>query len=112
AHIDRILLAHIAFMFLAFGIIYPIGMVLALSCSCWHVPVQIIGSIFTTIGYFLGHGHNGREFPSDNIYSLFAPFLIYALMCQVGIGAYLKLHLMSGPNKWFQPLFTKVIKLL
>ncbi|CAG8769528.1 37394_t:CDS:1, partial [Gigaspora margarita] len=74
-------------------------MVLAFSRSRWHVPVQIIGSIFTTISYFLGHGHSGREFPGDNIYSLFAPFLNYALMCQVGIGTYLKLHLTSGPNK-------------
>ncbi|RIB18554.1 hypothetical protein C2G38_1966717 [Gigaspora rosea] len=112
APIDGILLAHIAFMFLAFGIIYPTGMVLALSRSRWHVPVQIIGSIFTTIGYFLGHGHGGREFPGDNIHSLFAPFLIYALMCQVGIGAYLKLHLTSGPNKWFRPILTKVHKIV
>ncbi|CAG8575028.1 333_t:CDS:2 [Dentiscutata erythropus] len=112
APIDRILWAHIAFMFLAFGIIFPTGMVLGLSRSRWHVPVQIIGSIFTIIGYFLGHAHGGREFPGDNIHSLFAPFLIYTLISQVGIGAYLKLHFTSGPNKWFRPLTTKIHKII
>ncbi|CAG8688778.1 720_t:CDS:2, partial [Cetraspora pellucida] len=110
--IDGILLAHIVSMFLAFAIIFPTGMVLGLSQSRWHVPVQIAGSIFTTIGYFLGHAHGGREFSSNNIHSLFAPYLIYLLICQVGVGAYLKLHLTSGPNKWFRPLSKKFHKLV
>ncbi|CAG8486310.1 10132_t:CDS:2 [Scutellospora calospora] len=110
--IDGILLTHIVFMFLAFAIIFPMGMVLGLSRSRWHVPLQIIGSIFMTIGYFLGHAHGGREFSSNNIHSLFAPYLIYILICQVGVGVYLKLHLKIGPNKWFRPLSSKFHKIL
>ncbi|CAJ0828340.1 887_t:CDS:2 [Entrophospora sp. SA101] len=52
-----------------FALIFPIGMVLGLSKSKWHVPVQSLGTIIGTMGYFLGHSHGGKEF---KIHSSFA----------------------------------------
>jgi hypothetical protein len=45
------------------GIIFPIGMVLGLSKSKYHVPVQVAGVGLTLIGSYLGHHHGGRDFP-------------------------------------------------
>ncbi|BFZ61180.1 hypothetical protein YB2330_002239 [Saitoella coloradoensis] len=90
--IDTILWLHIACMTLAFGIIFPTGMVLGLSRSRWHVPLQSLGAVLAVVGYFLAHHHKGREFKS-NIHAKFAPFVIFFLLGQVVIGVYLKLHL-------------------
>ena len=48
--------------FVAFGFLYPIGMVLGLSKNRWHVPVQILGTVFFVAGYFLAHAHAGRNY--------------------------------------------------
>lgn len=46
----------------AFGILYPLGMILGLAKNKWHVPVQILASTLFVIGYFLAHAHNGRNY--------------------------------------------------
>ena len=37
-------------------------MVLGLSKNRWHVPVQILGTVFFVVGYFLAHAHAGRNY--------------------------------------------------
>ncbi len=41
--IDSIIWAHVTLMVIAFAVIFPIGMVLGLGKSRWHIPVQVFG---------------------------------------------------------------------
>lgn len=50
--------------YVAFGFVYPIGMVLGLVKSRWHVPVQTLGSLLFVLGFFLAHAHSGRNYVS------------------------------------------------
>ncbi|OAX80150.1 hypothetical protein ACJ72_05525 [Emergomyces africanus] len=93
--IDSILWVHMILMALAFGCIFPTGMVLGIIRSRWHVPVQIAGSIVAILAYFLGHLHKGRQF-SKNIHASFANSLMLMLAVQIFLGIYLKLHLSRG----------------
>ncbi|KAK9470375.1 uncharacterized protein V1510DRAFT_423261 [Dipodascopsis tothii] len=100
---DSILWTHIMFMIVSFGLIFPIGMVLGMTRSRWHVPVQVAGTVLGVLGYTLGHLHKGREF-SENIHASFASFLMLMLVVQVALGAYLKLHLERGLNARLRPV--------
>ncbi|KAF2811434.1 uncharacterized protein BDZ99DRAFT_384888 [Mytilinidion resinicola] len=93
--IDSILWVHILMQTLAWGILFPTGMVLGMIRSRWHVPVQTTGSVLAVIGYLLGHKHKGRQF-THNIHAAFAPTLMLSLVLQVAMGVYLKLHLEKG----------------
>ena len=91
--LDSRLWTHILLMVLAFGIIYPTGMVLGIVHSRWHVPTQIVGTAVAVPAYFLGHMHKGRQFKHPNIHASFANSLVLMTIVQVGIGSGLKLHL-------------------
>ncbi|KAE8388347.1 hypothetical protein BDV23DRAFT_112617 [Aspergillus alliaceus] len=93
--IDSTLWVHMILMGLAFGIIFPLGMVLGVIRSRWHVPLQIVGTIIAVVAYFLGHAHKGRQF-SKNVHASFANVLMLMMLVQVVIGFYLKLHLSKG----------------
>ncbi|KAK3676474.1 hypothetical protein LTR78_003750 [Recurvomyces mirabilis] len=93
--IDSILWSHILLQCLAWGILFPTGMVLGLVRNRWHVPTQTLASIIALAGYFLGHLHKGRQF-SKNAHSAFANWLMFLLIAQVVLGAYLRLHLERG----------------
>lgn len=93
--IDSTLWTHIMIQSLAFGIIFPTGMVLGLIKSRWHVPVQVAGAAVAIPGYFLGHAHKGRQF-SKNAHAQFSNWLMLLLACQVGMGVILKLHVERG----------------
>ncbi|KAF2678993.1 hypothetical protein K458DRAFT_394402 [Lentithecium fluviatile CBS 122367] len=93
--IDSILWIHILVQIMAWGIMFPTGMVLGIIRSKWHVPVQTTGSVLAIVGYFLGHKHKGRQF-APNVHSKFVPTLMLILIAQVGMGVYLKLHLERG----------------
>ncbi|KAF2184704.1 integral membrane protein-like protein [Zopfia rhizophila CBS 207.26] len=93
--IDSILWIHILVQVLAWGILFPTGMVLGIIRSRWHVPIQTTGSVLAIIGYFLGHKHKGRQF-APNIHSKFVPTIMLMLIAQVTMGIYLKLHLEKG----------------
>ncbi|CAA9958050.1 Ytp1 multi-domain protein [Pyrenophora teres f. maculata] len=95
--LDSILWIHILIQTLAWGLIFPTGMVLGIIRSKWHVPVQTTGSLLAIVGYFLGHKHKGRQF-SKNIHAQFVPFIMLMLMSQIAMGIYLKLHLEKGIN--------------
>ncbi|ETI23818.1 hypothetical protein G647_05624 [Cladophialophora carrionii CBS 160.54] len=91
--LDSRLWMHILLMILAFGMIFPYGMVLGIIKSRWHVPLQIVGTVVATVAYFLGHMHKGRQFRHPNIHASFANSLVLMLIVQVGLGVGLKLHL-------------------
>ncbi|SPN98736.1 related to type-III integral membrane protein, involved in copper and iron homeostasis [Cephalotrichum gorgonifer] len=96
--IDSILWIHILLQVLAFGILYPVGMVFGMAKSRWHVPVQVLATAVTILGYFLGHMHRGRQFRHNNAHARFATPLFFILAAQVAMGIYLKLHLERGIN--------------
>jgi len=93
--IDGILWWHISAMIISFGLLFPIGMVLGIVRSRWHVPLQVFASVIAVTGWFLGHAHKGRQF-APNIHSSFASTLMSFLLLQVCMGVYLKLHLEKG----------------
>ncbi|KAF2773491.1 hypothetical protein EJ03DRAFT_285531 [Teratosphaeria nubilosa] len=92
---DSILWTHILIQSLAWGIMFPTGMVLGLVRSRWHVPTQIAATVLAVVGYFLGHAHKGRQF-GHNAHASFANWLMLMLIVQVVLGAYLRLHLEGG----------------
>lgn len=93
--LDRTLWLHIFFMSTAF-FIYPIGMVLGLARSRWHVPTVLVASGLFTLGYFLGHAHEGRSFEPHNAHRGFANVVVWTVFFQVLAGMYLKLHWTHG----------------
>ncbi|KAG5929685.1 hypothetical protein E4U53_002400 [Claviceps sorghi] len=96
--LDTILWIHIFINMFAYGVIFPIGMVLGMTKSRWHVPTQVLGSALALLGFFLGHAHGGREFVAHNIHSIFANILQLLLVGQVVLGIYLKGHWEKGLN--------------
>ncbi|KAJ5353338.1 hypothetical protein N7452_002312 [Penicillium brevicompactum] len=90
--IDGTLWTHMILMGLAFGIVFPVGMVFGIVRSRWHVPVQVVGTVIAVLAYFLGHAHKGRQF-DKNLHASFANWLMLMLVAQIVLGAYLKLHL-------------------
>jgi hypothetical protein len=96
--IDTTLWIHILIQMLAYGVIFPIGMVLGLGKSRWHVPTQLFGTVLAILGFFLGHAHGGRDFVGNNIHGAFAHVLQTTLAAQVALGLYLKLHWEKGIN--------------
>ena len=92
---DTTLWVHILLQTLAWGIIFPTGMVLGLVKSRWHVPTQILGTAIAILGYFLGHLHKGRQF-AHSAHAGFANWLMLMLIVQIVLGVYLRLHLERG----------------
>ncbi|KAK2744958.1 hypothetical protein FQN57_004088 [Myotisia sp. PD_48] len=93
--IDTVLWIHMILMSFAFGVIFPTGMVLGITRSRFHVPVQIVGAAIATVAYFMGHLHKGRKF-TKNIHATFANSLVLMMIIQLVLGVYLKLHLEKG----------------
>ncbi|KAI1138476.1 hypothetical protein F5Y05DRAFT_384197 [Hypoxylon sp. FL0543] len=96
--IDTTLWVHIFVQMFAWGVIFPLGMVLGIVKSRWHVPVQVVGTALAILGYALGHMHGGREFRHNNVHSKFASPISLLLFAQILMGIYLKLHLEKGIN--------------
>ncbi|KAI0531964.1 hypothetical protein GGR58DRAFT_518098 [Xylaria digitata] len=94
--IDTTLWIHIFVQMAAWGVIFPLGMVLGIVKSRWHVPLQVAGTALAILGYALGHMHGGREFRHDNVHSKFATPISFMLFAQVILGIYLKLHIERG----------------
>ncbi|KAI9304170.1 hypothetical protein BJ944DRAFT_240803 [Cunninghamella echinulata] len=81
---------------LAFGFLYPIGMVLGLAKNKWHVPVQVLATSIFVVGYFLAHAHSGRNYEPHIAHRWFASIVIWDICLQIIIGVYLKLHIERG----------------
>jgi hypothetical protein len=100
APIDTLLRLHIISETLIWGIIFPIGMVLGLSRSRYHVPLQVTATVISIGGMQLARKHGGRQFSHAN-HGNFAPWLFWIMTIQAGIGIYLKMHIMEGSNiRW------------
>ncbi|KAF2086901.1 hypothetical protein K490DRAFT_43229 [Saccharata proteae CBS 121410] len=93
--LDTTLWVHILIQCLAWGVLFPTGMVLGITRSRLHAPVQTTATVMAIIGYFLGHKHKGRQF-APNVHAKFSPWLMFMLIAQVGLGIYLRLHLEKG----------------
>jgi len=104
--IDSTLWAHILIQCLAWGIVFPTGMVLGLVRSRWHVPTQTAGSVLAIVGYFLGHAHGGRQF-GKNVHASFANWLMLMLILQVTGGVFLRLHIERGFIGKIRPYLVK-----
>ncbi|KAI0117847.1 hypothetical protein GGR51DRAFT_500286 [Nemania sp. FL0031] len=94
--IDTTLWIHIFIQMAAWGVIFPLGMVLGIVKSRWHVPLQVFGTALSIVGYALGHMHGGREFRHNNVHSKFATPISLMLFTQIILGIYLKLHIERG----------------
>ncbi|KAG6818816.1 hypothetical protein H0H93_001377 [Arthromyces matolae] len=92
APVDAILWIHMALQAFVWGILFPIGMVLGITRSRWHVPLQSAGFLLTTGGYILGHTHKGRMF-LPSAHGKFASILYVPIALQLALGIYLKLHI-------------------
>ncbi|EIW75228.1 hypothetical protein CONPUDRAFT_112498 [Coniophora puteana RWD-64-598 SS2] len=92
APIDAILWIHMALQALVWGILFPVGMVLGITRSRWHVPLQSTGIALTIGGIFLGHAHKGRQF-LRSAHGPFAKILLLPVAIQLALGVYLKLHI-------------------
>ncbi|KAF8202448.1 hypothetical protein BJ912DRAFT_944861 [Pholiota molesta] len=104
APIDNILWIHMLLQGLVWGVMFPIGMVLGLSRSRWHVPLQATGYALTAGGYILGHSHKGRAFFAG-AHGTFAKVLFIPILAQLVLGIYLKLHIHEKSIRpWIVPL--------
>ncbi|KAF5379503.1 hypothetical protein D9615_006482 [Tricholomella constricta] len=92
APVDSILWIHIIVQAAVWGILFPIGMVLGITRSRWHVPLQSAGFLLTIAGYILGHSHKGRMF-LPSVHGSFASILFAPIIAQLFLGIYLKLHI-------------------
>ncbi|KAF9801266.1 hypothetical protein IEO21_10165 [Rhodonia placenta] len=92
APIDTILWLHIFLQTAVWGVLFPTGMVLGLSRSRWHVPLQSVGFALTAAGYVLGHSHKGRAFLAG-IHGTMANVMFIPIALQLTLGIYLKLHI-------------------
>ncbi|CCM02659.1 uncharacterized protein FIBRA_04763 [Fibroporia radiculosa] len=92
APIDMILRLHIIVQIAVWGFLFPTGMVLGLSRSRWHVPLQSVGFALTAAGYILGHSHGGRAFLAG-VHGTMANVMFVPIALQLTLGVYLKLHI-------------------
>ncbi|KAJ7780282.1 hypothetical protein DFH07DRAFT_950326 [Mycena maculata] len=89
---DNILWIHMFLQAAVWGVLFPIGMVLGITRSRWHVPLQSAGIALTAGGYILGHAHKGRMFLAS-AHGAFASILFVPIVAQLVLGVYLKLHI-------------------
>ncbi|KAL5606857.1 uncharacterized protein BROUX77_004050 [Berkeleyomyces rouxiae] len=87
--LDAALWLHIFVMMLSVGILYPIGMVLGMTKSRWHIPVQILATALAAFGYVLGYFHKGRMFRPNNAHAKFSGIMFIAIAAQCVTGFYL-----------------------
>ncbi|KUI62799.1 Protein YTP1 [Cytospora mali] len=106
--IDSTLWAHIFVNMMVFGVLYPVGMILGMTKSRWHVPVQVLATVVALLGYVLGHMHGGRQFRPDNVHAKFANWVYLQMFVQLILGVYLKLHLEKGFNKRIRPVIRTI----
>lgn len=70
-------------------------MVLGITRSRFHAPLQSLGVVLSLAGNYLGHHHAGREFHTT-AHSHFAAYLWWYLVSQTCLGIFLKLHVLEG----------------
>ncbi|GEM09740.1 integral membrane protein [Rhodotorula toruloides] len=94
-NLDSVIKWHIAIQIFCWGLLFPAGMVLGITRSRFHVPLQSLGIVLTLSGNFLGHHHAGRSFHMT-AHAYFAKYLWWYLILQTVMGVFLKLHVMES----------------
>ncbi|SGY21349.1 BQ5605_C016g08226 [Microbotryum silenes-dioicae] len=90
--LDSMMRWHIGIQTVCWGFLFPLGMVLGLTKSKFHAPLQVLTSIVSLFGgNFLAHHHGGREFHTT-AHSKLAHYLKYYLILQFLFGTFLKTH--------------------
>ncbi|GAA6038195.1 hypothetical protein JCM8097_005788 [Rhodosporidiobolus ruineniae] len=92
---DSTLKAHIAIQILSWGILFPAGMVLGITRSRFHVPLQTLTILLSLAGNSLGHHHAGRSFHMT-AHAHFASYMWWYMISQGALGVFLKLHVCEG----------------
>ncbi|KIW94093.1 uncharacterized protein Z519_05409 [Cladophialophora bantiana CBS 173.52] len=105
--IDSFIWGHVILMVTAFAVIFPIGMVLGLGKSRWHVPFQVFGLILTVVGWILPSFHGGRQYLKPNIHASFAKWLLCAVIAQAGSGIYLGFRLEGGQHRTIRKILQR-----
>ncbi|POY74675.1 hypothetical protein BMF94_2437 [Rhodotorula taiwanensis] len=93
--LDSVIQWHIGIQIFCWGILFPVGMILGMTRSRFHVPVQSIGIVLSLAGNFLGHHHAGRSFHMT-AHAHFASYLWWYMISQAAMGVFLKLHVLEG----------------
>ncbi|WVR05371.1 hypothetical protein IAU60_002385 [Kwoniella sp. DSM 27419] len=102
--IDGRIYFHAALQTFVWGISFPIGMVLGMSKSKYHVPLQSINTLLVFVGMYFGHHHGGRQYP-ETVHGLMAKIITWILVSQAGLGIFLKLHVMEkNVRPWVVPI--------
>ncbi|GAA6003801.1 Ytp1p [Rhodotorula paludigena] len=86
---------HIAIQIFCWGILFPAGMVLGITRSRFHVPLQSLTVALSLAGNSLGHHHGGRSFHMT-AHAHFAGYLWWYMISQTAMGIFLKLHVLEG----------------
>ncbi|WWC89779.1 uncharacterized protein L201_004705 [Kwoniella dendrophila CBS 6074] len=108
--IDAIIYIHGGLQTFLWGISFPIGMVLGLSKSKYHVTLQSFNAVATLAAAWLGHHHGGREYPAT-VHGLMAKIITWVLLTQVGLGIFLKLHISEKKIRpWIIPFHSVIGK--
>ncbi|KAI9595166.1 hypothetical protein BDF19DRAFT_422850 [Syncephalis fuscata] len=87
--IDVWLKLHIIIMLVAFGGLFPLGIIFGFTKHRFHVPTQIIAIGLTAFGLVLGHLHGGRAFP-HSAHGSGANWIVLMILIQASIGVFLK----------------------
>ncbi|ORY28304.1 putative membrane protein [Naematelia encephala] len=97
---DALIYVHMSLQTFVWAISFPIGMVLGLSKSKYHVPLQTINVILSFIGAYFGHHHHGRMFPAT-VHGTMAKIISIILIIQTVCGIFLKLHILEKTVRRF-----------
>ncbi|OXC69201.1 hypothetical protein AYX13_02146 [Cryptococcus neoformans] len=89
---DARIYIHMTLQTYLWAIAFPLGMVLGLSKSKYHVPLQSVNTVLSFIGIYFGHHHGGRQFPAT-VHGFMAKVLIWVMVIQACLGIFLKLHI-------------------
>ncbi|RXK36232.1 membrane protein [Tremella mesenterica] len=107
---DAIIYTHMSLQTFLWGISFPIGMVLGLSKSKYHVPLQSVNVVLNYAGQWMGHHHGGRQFPAT-VHGIMARILFWTVLVQAGLGIFLKLHVLEkNVRKWVIPVHSVIGK--
>lgn len=97
--VDFRLWLHIAMEATAWGILFPLTMVLGLVRHRLHVPLSAATVALSLVGFLFGSHHGGRQF-MHTVHGTFSTLLFFSLLVQAVCGIYLKLHLRwSGEHR-------------
>lgn len=67
------------------------------------MPLQVVATLLSLLGFALGHLHGGRQFVHNNVHAKAATPIFFLMVGQVVLGIYLKLHLERGIHGRIRP---------